>query len=112
MLDYCNGKEGETESVNDDLDSFFEDLRVGNEPDDDVLTYFLPQLTKEELELVEQKDEKFMKTLRLKMNSDVNKAEMAASESNSKFVDTWGYRRTYTIQNSSIEEVSSSCILQ
>ena len=62
MENYCNGKEYAKESVNDDLEKLFEDLQLGKEPDDDVATYFLPKLTKEELDLVERKDEDFMHT--------------------------------------------------
>ena len=38
------------DSVNDDLESLFEDLRLGKEPDEFVKTYFLPKLTEEEME--------------------------------------------------------------
>ena len=100
MLDYCNGKKQEKESVNDDLDSLFEDLCIGKEPDEAVSTYFLPQLTKKELDLVAQKDSDFMNTFWKKMKADVDKAEMAASESDSKYAYGFGYRRTYTIKNS------------
>ena len=33
MENYCNGKGIEKLSVNDDLESFFEDLRLGKKPD-------------------------------------------------------------------------------
>ena len=90
-------------SVNDDFDLFFEDLRLGKEADNTVDIHFLPELTAEELKLVEQKDEKFMDTFYCTKfrNADVRKAEMAASESKSKFVYAEGRRRTYTINNSS-----------
>ena len=64
------------------------------------MTYFLPQLTKKELDLVERKDEDFMKTFLVEMKADVDKAEMLLSESDSKFVDGWGERETFTIENS------------
>ena len=48
---YCNGKEEEKDSVNDDLETFFEDLRLGKEPKKMSRTYFFPQLTAEEEEL-------------------------------------------------------------
>ena len=111
MLNFCNGKEALKKSVNDDLNSFFEDLRLGKQPDYLVPTYFLPQLTEEELELIEQKDENFMKTFSDGMFSDVEKAEMAASESESKYVHAYGNRKTYTIENTPKEDVSISCIL-
>ena len=60
MEKYCKGEESDgrdwKDSVNDDLESFFEDLRLGKEPDEEVRTYFLPKLTKSELELVERKE--------------------------------------------------------
>ena len=101
MLDYCNGKDPwRNESVNDDLDSFFEDLRLGKEPDDmSHHTYFLPKLTEKELQLVEQKDSDFMDTFGSKMDADVGKAEMAASESESKYVFGRGWRETFTIEH-------------
>ena len=112
MLDYCNEKQDAKESINDELDSFFEDLRLGKEPEKFVNTYFLPQLTEKELELVEQKDENFMRTFINGQGADVKKHEMTASESDSKFVYTWGRRRTYTIENSQQQKNFSNCSLQ
>ena len=37
---YCKGNEDEKESVNDDLELLLEDIRLGEEPDDFVTTYF------------------------------------------------------------------------
>ena len=99
MLDYCNGMEEEKKSVNDDLDSVFEGLRRGEEPWQWLNTYFFPQLTEEELDLVEEKDFDFMDTFSQKMNADVEKAQMAASESESKYVLGYGSRKTFTIEN-------------
>ena len=76
-------------------------IQVGEEPDKFVETYFLPRLTEHELELVERKDEDFMKTFYDEMDADVDKAEMAASESESKYVQGYGFRKTYTIENPS-----------
>ena len=56
MEKYCKGEECRKNSVNDDLESFFEDIRLGKEPHEDATTYFLPKLTEEEMELVERKD--------------------------------------------------------
>merc|ERR1712131_217880 len=83
MEKFCKGKEEEKISVNDDLETLLEKIQLGKEPDDDVDFYFLPKLTEHELELVERKDEDFMKTFLEGMRADVNKAEMAASESDS-----------------------------
>ena len=50
MESYCKGDEWLKESVNDDLESLFENIRLGKEPDEQVYTYFLPKLTEDELE--------------------------------------------------------------
>ena len=103
MEKYCKGEEKipyleETykDSVNDDLESFFEDLRLGKEPDEHVWTYFLPKLTEEEMELVEQKDTNYFQTF-YEDDPDVPEAEMLLSESDSKYVKGWNHRRTFTI---------------
>ena len=41
MENYCIGKEAEKESVNDDLEKFFEEIRLGKDHDEFVETYFL-----------------------------------------------------------------------
>ena len=112
MMRFCKGKEYAKQSVNDDLESFFEDVRLGNEPNFYAQTYFLPKLTEDELDLVEEKDDDFMKTFWREMDADVDKAEMDASESDSKFVDVWCGRKTYTIENSLPKNNSNHCSLQ
>ena len=99
MEHYCNGKEYEKDSVNDDLEKLFEDIQLGKKPDGYVPTYFLPKLTKEELDLVERKDEDFMQTFNWNMDADVNKAEMMLSESYSKYIRGFCTRNTLTIEN-------------
>ena len=99
MESYCKGQETKKESVNDDLESLFKDLQLGKEPDEHVRTYFLPKLTKEELELVERKVYWFMYTFSFEMDADVLKSDMEASESDSKFVEGKGDRITFTIEN-------------
>ena len=86
-------------SVNDDLEYLFNDIQLGFETTGDCFTYFLPQLTNEQLELVAEKDIDFLNTF-LNSNPDVEKAEMEASESDSKFVLVIGYRSTFKIENS------------
>ena len=85
-------------SINDDLESFFEDLRLGNEPDETVHTYFLPKLTKEELELVERRDASYLKTLSWFMEYQ-HVDEMKLSESSSKYILGLSHRRTFTIEH-------------
>ena len=104
MEKFCKGKENVKISVNDDLETLLEKIQLGEEPYDYADFYFLPKLTEHELELVERKDKDFMKTFGDGMNADVDKAEMAASESDSKYVYGFGTRRTFTIKNQSIND--------
>ena len=101
MENYCKGNDDFSKlSVNDDLESLFEDIRLGQEPVDEVSAYFLPKLTKKELELVEIKDASYLETF-VWSNPDVSEAEMKLSESDSKFVRGWCSRTTFTIENPS-----------
>ena len=114
MEKYCKAEKIIKDSVNDDIDSFFEDLRLGKEPNENVHTYFLPKLTEAELKLVERKDTSYFETF-LRSNPDVEEAEMKLSESNSKFVEGLGSRITFTIENTSKNtclNISKSCKLQ
>ena len=97
MEKFWKGKEAVKESVNDDFDSFFEDLRLGKEPNEWANTYFLPKLTEEELELVESKAHDFMNTFKYKMAADVDNVEMQTSLSESKYVNGLSQRQTYMI---------------
>ena len=112
MTNYCKGKEDVKESINDDLESFFEDIRLDKKPNDYVSTYFLPKLTEEELDLVEEKDYHFMNTFRAEMLADVDKAEMETSESVSKFVYGYCWRETVTIENPLPKNDPNRCSLQ
>ena len=89
----------ETNSVNDDIDLLFEELKISvSFPSDEVTTYFLPKLTYQELKLAETKDQNFFKTFVHSKNPDVEKTEMEQSESDSKFVKGWCKRRTFGIE--------------
>ena len=98
MESYCKGEEKEKYSVNDDLESFLENIRLGKEPDEEVTTYFLPKLTEEELELVERRDTSYLHTLWYS-NPDGQEAEMMLSESDSKYVYGLSTRRTTVLYN-------------
>ena len=111
MEKYCKGEEAVKNSVNDDIESFFEDLRLGKNPDKLVQTYFLPKLMKEQIELIERKDITYLQNFSSSY-PDVTEAEMKLSESDSKFVRGWGYRKTFTIKNSFSQEISNFCNLQ
>ena len=100
MESYCKGKEHVKDSVNDDLESFFEKIRIGKEPKEYVETYFLPKLTKEELELIGRRDRSNLDTFYLP-SPDVHETEMMFSESDSKYVMGLSSRTTFVIENSS-----------
>ena len=115
METYCTGKEsvnGSEDSVNDNLESFFQDIRDGKQLDTGgygVWSYFLPKLTKEELKLVEKRDQNFLETFSVTLvggtydAADVDEAEMKFSESKSKFVYGLCWRATLTVKNPSIQ---------
>ena len=118
MEKFCKGEKNNKNLVNDDhealfddLETLFEDLRLGKEPNKYVDTYFSPKLTRGEMKLVERKCTNYFQTFRIP-NPDVEDAEMKLSESNSKFVKGLGYRKTFTIKNTSLFHSSKSCKLQ
>ena len=101
METYYKRKEPETDSVNEDIDLFFEDILLGREPNDRAVTYFLPKLTEKELELVEKSDLGYLKTFMVSGRKvDVEKAEMNLSKSDSKFVKSFALRETFIIKTS------------
>ena len=100
MESYCKGEKSQKDSVNDDLESFFENIRLGKEPDEKVETYFLPKLTEEELELVERRDKSYLQSLWYS-DPDVDENKMLLSESDSKYVKGLSLRKTFVIKNSS-----------
>ena len=111
MENYCMGEMGTKESVNDDLELFFEDIRLVNRPGRVLciaVTNFSPE---EKLDLVERKVGNFMKTFSF-IPVDVDKAEMDASESNSKFLRGYCWRNTFALENSSPQNAFTCCFLQ
>ena len=101
MESYCKGETYLKDSVNDDLESLFENIGLGKKPNEEVKTYFLPKLTEEELELVERRDTSYLQTFSWEDDADVDETEMMLSESDSKYVDVLCTRKTYVIENSS-----------
>jgi len=99
MESYCKGEQRQKDSVNDDLESLFENIRLGKEPDDQVYTYYLPKLTEEELELVERRDTSYFQSFLHSRNPDVDETEMMLSESDSKYVEGVSRRKTSVIEN-------------
>ena len=97
MESYCKGKENERDTINDDLDSLFENMKLGKRQHERVYTYFLPKLTEEEMKLVERKDPTYLESFYHGDSADVTEAEMELSESNSKYVEGQCFRRTFTL---------------
>ena len=115
MESYCKGEEREKDSVNDDLESLFENIRLGKKPNEQAETYFLPKLTEKELELVERRDTSYLRTFYtsgLGMNPDVDETAMMFSESDSKYVYGWSDRRTFVIKNSCKKSLKNKRSLQ
>ena len=105
MESFCEGKRVRKESVNDDLESLYGKVRLGKQPNfEDVRTYFLPKLTEEELELVEQEDQNFLETFSWSFinnqihNPHVDTTSMKMSESDSKFVQGYCWRLTFKVK--------------
>ena len=126
MESYCKRKEYERcrkvygenymkDSVNDDLESLFENIRLGRESDEFVETYFLPKLTEEELELVERRDTNYLQTFfdgRFQRKLDVDETEMMLSESDSKYFYGNSTRKTIVIENTFINSLKNKCSIQ
>ena len=82
-------------SINDDLDSFVNNFQNSEEVEfEDVLSYFIPKLTKEELKLVEQKNNEHMMTYVWEFDADVSAKEMKESDSKEKYLHSECQRRT------------------
>ena len=107
MLGYYKGKiKSKTsyfsweESVQEDLEAFFEKLRNGKVERADVATYFFPKLTEEELKLVEMKDPDHLQEYVWHVvgrQVDVDSDEMENSESDSKYVRAKCVRYTFLL---------------
>ena len=106
MVDYCLGKKDYyKKSINDDHESLFECIRLGEEFDKHASTYFLPKLTPRELKLVELKDPKYLATMDrlpvgpipVPIDPVKREAEMKLSESKSRYVMVVCCRYTYTL---------------
>ena len=86
------------DSVADDLEAFFEEIRLGRKPLPMAWTYFLPELTLHEMELVENKDQIYFRTFKWLYNADVNETEMNLSSATSKYVSAYCRRTTIGIE--------------
>ena len=102
MISYCKGEnESHKISINDDLESMFEDLTLGERPSYSSQTYFLPKLTEHEMALTDMADRNYFQTfydgIYGAQNPDVDEDEMRMSESKSKFIHGDCQRKTYRV---------------
>ena len=100
MKEYCRGDRHLQKSINDDLETVFEDIQNRILPSYRVDTYFLPELTEIENELVEMKVRmtETLETLKsLKTFRETLKHSSKNLDSKSKFVLTKCERSTYRI---------------
>ena len=111
-------------SIHDDLETFFTNLqdhqKIKNE---EILSFFTPKLTEEELKLVEKRNEQHLMTYLyhlLGQNPDVDAEEMEKSESKSKFVQgaCWRWTIPLTLESNpkqatdkNISKTKKKCVL-
>ena len=92
------------ESTGDDLELFFENLQIGKIKENSV-SFFLPKAKADERKVVEEKNTKYAShylsfwEYGIMEKIDVDKTEMALSESNSKFIFYCGQRETTRFEN-------------
>ena len=88
------------ESVQEDLESFFDKLKIGKAEREDIATYFFPKLTNEEMQLVEMKDPDHLQEYVwhfIDRPVDVDAEEFEESESDSKYVRAKCVRYTFLL---------------
>ena len=92
----------EKNSANEDLETFFKNVRHGNKLDSNIHTYFLPKLTEEEMELIEKKDPKYLTTLRSPYPiKQVSVVDVPTKNATPEYVECLCYRSTVAIENKS-----------
>ena len=94
---FINGKMFEKNSVNDDLHLFHGKLRLGQETDEEVKTYFLPKLTEKEHELAKNQDQNYFKTFS-RFNSPFFNPNEQKAGMNNEFLRGVCERKTFTIE--------------
>ena len=110
MESYCKGEHYPRNiSVNEDLETLFQDLQLGKEPSYDAITYYLPKLTVDEMTLVEKKDQTYFQkfftgvyplNINYSKKPDVDDEEMKMSESRSKFILAKSHRKSLKLKMS------------
>ena len=99
-------------SLTDDLETFFFSLQTTEdvfEDEEEVDTFFTPKLTEEELVLIHQKDEKYLKSF-FDSKPDVKVEEMAKSSSKSKYVHANCSRKTIPLPHIENLTISSEVL--
>ena len=93
-------------SINDDLEMFLTNVLNSKEiKQEEVWSFFIPELTEEELKLVENQNEDHLNSYSehyfYGVNPDVDPKEMKKSDSTSKYVHGYCIRRTFplTLEN-------------
>ena len=87
------------ESVNDDVDGLLNDLKLGKLPKLFTWTFWIPEITLNDHNLIENKDKEYFNTFKWSSNPDVDEAEMKLSTSKSKYVSSYCRRKTVKITN-------------
>ena len=109
MKDHCLGKKAIKMSINEDLETFFEDLQHDRDVDtvrqghswytNCVQTYFIPKLTTKEKELAEKADLQYFQNFTRGLDAFVNEYELKRSESSSLFERSRCLRKTFKIKS-------------
>ena len=84
-----------TDSVADDLESFLEDIKLGRKPLSLTWTYFTPQLTLKEIDLVEKMDREYFRTFKCLNSADVKDTELRVSN----YILAYCRRKTIAIES-------------
>ena len=99
VQDHCKGKYEDKNSIHDDLDSFFERLCLGEEPNETARTYFFPKLSEKEMQLFEAEDPDFLLTLENPYDFERLETE----------IFHYHFRNTYDGYDKSLEYIRGIC---
>ena len=101
MESFCRGKEKEKYSVNDDLESLFQDLRLGKKQEKFCRTYFLPKLKEKEIALFETNNPMILETFYSPVhNPFYYQLYWLGLKNNFEFIEGLCSRSTITVENS------------
>ena len=81
-------------SINDEIESFYDNLQNQEVRSELVRSFFTPKLTKEELKLVARKNKEHLRTYLYNEHADVDEEEMKKSNSKDKYVHCECWRNT------------------